>query len=396
MSVRKIEGTPPTDLEIPACTLEDVDRALFTLFDKEIPFTHKHKEGAKKIPVVFATGERFAILRRKEPLKDKTGALILPLISIMRTGITQNPSMGMGTNQIAPSIIKRKLSPDDAEYQRLVNRHNFKNSDDLVSDLAKQTTAGGSLPGRVATRRHDTKEDVNTKKGDILSPVVGNNIFEIIEIPAPRYYVATYEVTFWAQYTAQMNEMLMTLMSMYQSGSQQAFRIETDKGYWFVAYAGEQLSSGHNFDNFTDNERLVKYSLDITVPAYIVGSAFSGAENTLRKYVSAPQISFNTEFYDANLSIEPPANVRSGDASSYILEDIEAIDSPEPGQSIGHKDSRIIKASITNVGGEEVAAGQYIYEELTDPFTGKKVRKRVLNNRRIRRKGETIYKESFK
>ena len=27
----------PDDLELPSCTLEDVDRALFNLFDKQIP-----------------------------------------------------------------------------------------------------------------------------------------------------------------------------------------------------------------------------------------------------------------------------------------------------------------------------------------------------------------------
>ena len=71
----------PEDFSLPACTIEDVDRALFTLFDTEIPFMYTHKGANKKIPVIFATGERFAVLRRKRPLRDRNGALILPLIS---------------------------------------------------------------------------------------------------------------------------------------------------------------------------------------------------------------------------------------------------------------------------------------------------------------------------
>ncbi len=82
------EGTDvPTDIEIPSCTIEDVDRSVFNLFDKQLPFQANNKDGTKKIPVIFATGERFAVLRRKEPLRDKGGALILPLISIMIPGM---------------------------------------------------------------------------------------------------------------------------------------------------------------------------------------------------------------------------------------------------------------------------------------------------------------------
>ena len=45
-------GNIPEDLDIPACTIEDVDRSLFNLFDKQLPFTYKHKKGTKKAPVI--------------------------------------------------------------------------------------------------------------------------------------------------------------------------------------------------------------------------------------------------------------------------------------------------------------------------------------------------------
>ena len=135
MSIRDNKGNAPDDFEIPSCTIEDVDRALFTLFDKQLPFVYKHKEGTKKAPVIFATGERFAVLRRKEPLRDKSGAIVLPLISIMRSGITQSPTMGAGTNQNQDMIIKKRLSSEDALYQRLVNKVGLKNSDNLLKVL---------------------------------------------------------------------------------------------------------------------------------------------------------------------------------------------------------------------------------------------------------------------
>ena len=60
-----LEGSNiPDDFDIPSCTIEDVDRSIFSLFDKELPFSYKHKSGTRRAPVIFASGERFAVLRR--------------------------------------------------------------------------------------------------------------------------------------------------------------------------------------------------------------------------------------------------------------------------------------------------------------------------------------------
>ena len=62
-------NTHPEEYTIPSCGLEDLDFAIFNLFNKQIPLYYDHHGEQKKIPVIFATGERFAILRRKEPYK---------------------------------------------------------------------------------------------------------------------------------------------------------------------------------------------------------------------------------------------------------------------------------------------------------------------------------------
>ena len=147
----------PEDFNLESCTIEDVDRAVFNLFNSQIKFyTTQHGE-TRKIPVIFATGERFAILRRNKPLTDEVGALIIPLISIHRTNIDQDVALGMGTNQgsaLNAQVIKKRLSKDDVAYQRLVNRYHFKNQDSVASENHKISGDGeGVLPGTVGTRR---------------------------------------------------------------------------------------------------------------------------------------------------------------------------------------------------------------------------------------------------
>ena len=396
MSIRDEEGIAPDDFSIPSCTVEDVDRALFTLFDKQLPFIYTHKEGLRRAPVVFATGERFAVLRRKQPLRDRSGALVLPLISIMRTGIDNGPTMGSGTNQTVDHTVRKRLSPEDPIYQRLLNKMEIKNSDDLVSNTAEVTPASGSVPGRIATRRSGHHEEYSSRLGDVLNPELGNNIFEVITMPAPKYYVAKYEITLWAQYTTQMNEMLMSLMSLCQSYSQRTFRVDTTKGYWFVSYMGDSMSPGNNFDDFTEDERLVKYSFEMTIPAYVIGAASPGQANRLRKFVSAPQISFDADIYTDDWCPHRPSNIPSADPGAYVLEDMRTVDDSLPGQAMPKGSyPPAAKQGAALVGNAVSDQDIKIYEITKDPFTGKDVRKKVLVKTRIRRSGETVLRETI-
>jgi len=417
----------PEDLEIPSCTVEDVDRALFDLFNNQLPFTYKHKEGTRSAPVIFATGERFAVLRRKKPLRDKSGALILPLVSIMRTGVTQAATMGAGTAQNVPMTIRKKLSPEDPLYQRLINKQSIQNSDDLVSNNAIEqggidASPGEKLeyskkeasPGRLASRRSGLAAGMSERRTKRIQSGLGSNIYEIITMPPPKYFTATYEVTFWAQYTSQMNNMINSMMSLYQSFSQRTFQLETPKGYWFVGYVGEELTAGNNFDDFTDAERLVRYSFEIKVPAYLIGSTYPGAQNTLRRFVSAPQISFDSLIMDKDVDIQRPNGVVSSEAGDYVLDDLRTVDEPLPGQTIGRpstaaSDSRGIfslrdASQVTNrdlngdfVGGSTSDDNRTKIIEIDhDPFTGKKVQKKLHVKTRTNRKGETVLRESLK
>src|SRR5210317_77303 len=96
------------DYIIPSCGLEDLDKAVFNLFDKQIPLYYDLSGEVHKVPVIFATGERFALLRRKKPIVDKKGALILPLVSITRSNLENVPSKGIANNQMFPHTITKK------------------------------------------------------------------------------------------------------------------------------------------------------------------------------------------------------------------------------------------------------------------------------------------------
>jgi hypothetical protein len=313
----------PDDIQIASCAIEDVDRALFNLFNKDIALFYNIDGTQKRIPVIFATGERFALLRRKKALRDKSGVLILPLISITRNAISQTTSLSHSQNQ--PIVIKKRLSESDPQYQNLINRESIKNQDNVSSEAHRTSTTTGSLGGTVATRRLESKKPFG----------IGENIFEIITIPPPKFFTATYEVTIWTQYTQQMNNVITSIMSGYHDYNGRTYRIETDKGYWFVAKFDDGISYDSNYEDFSDEERIVRYSFSVTVPGYTVTPEYPGSQNQIRKFVSAPEISFETIESNSFIHNEAGGSPISGDPSDFILSDMSDELSEIPGGAMG-------------------------------------------------------------
>lgn len=324
----------PEDFSIPSVGIEDVDRALFELFDKHLPIhvNPKNNPGAsEKIPVVFASGERFATRMRKNPLRDENGQFILPIISIVGTGINQSVTAGPDNNGMALGtstgdlVIKKKLSPKDRQYQSLINKLNLKNQKNVSSknNFESSTNETGNLPGKIASRR---KKFAGLGDELLTNDSLGNNVFEIITIPFPQFFVSHYQITFWAQYRQHLNQMIERLMTNYND-HYSSIRLDTDKGYWFVAYFDDDFTSEDNSDDFPDEERILKYTLNVSVPAFIVAPKNPGDPSPFRRYISAPQVSFG--IYESNddlITTEKNSNNPSGDIDDFILSDVTQLD----------------------------------------------------------------------
>jgi len=240
-----------------------------------------------KVPIIFAAGEKWAMLKKGRALRDRTGALILPLITIRRVGIEQNPITdvtGRGINQqTGELVIKRRLSTLDRNYQNLINKLGLNNQLNLSDQTNTLTT----------TRPTGENEfDPDVRQGALLAPKNGNNIWEVITIPSPQFFSATYEVTFWAQYTIHMNQMLEKLLVSFLPQGQ-AIQLDTPKGYWFIATVdGGNYTPEDNADDMSSEERILKYKFTIKVPAYIVAPSTPGIPQPVRRFVSAPSIGF--------------------------------------------------------------------------------------------------------
>lgn len=367
------EGDSTSDsFLIPPCGIEDADMSLFRLFDKDIGFTVRLVEAGnkqiqiKKPFVIFATGERFALAKRLRPPRDRNNTLMLPAISIRRTSIEQTSAdiTNRGINQFSgPLAIKRRLEKGDRDYQNLVNKLGFKHLSNVPStrretgELANQTEVaqGGLLETRVSS----------------------NNMWEIITIPQPQFFTASYEVIFWTSFTQHMNYMIETFMSSFLPNDR-IHKLVTDKGYWFLAYTEDQYPNQENIDDFTEDERILRYSFTVSVKGYVLAPQHPTNAVPVRRWVSAPDVTFDVRSYSTEVveakHMNRPPQKNSDDPGSFSLTDIER--DPKTKQTPTTDERYVVR------------------KDVIDARTGKKRSRYVSILETNEKKGETVYRAS--
>ena len=344
-------------------------------------FETKVNNQTTRVPVIFASGERFALTRRDNPLRDKNNALILPLISIKRGSIghkTQADVFGtaISIRQTGDYYIKKKLDKSDRDYQKLVNVAGFKNQQDVAtrSHIVDTDVAPGTQAavGTVASRRQGPPLAYKDRaKDNPLSNDLTNNIYEFITVPYPKFVGITYNVIFWTQYMQQMNQLIETFMMKF-SGPSPEFLLETNKGYKFTAFVQNSFNSSDNLEEFTNDERIIKMGFDIKVPGYIIAPEHPGLPSPFRRFISAPQINFELWEQNDQLVKEADGNKTKDKLDKFALTDVEVLNS---------------EGNVSERRGEETLK---VIEDVVNPFSGQTQHKYLKVVSRVPKAGETI------
>lgn len=318
----------PENFEFPSIEIEDIDRAVFNFFDKIISFETEQGGDSRKVPVVFAAGERFALTRRNNPIRDKNNALILPIISLVRKDIDiSNSQHSFGTaisfGAQPEYYIKRRLSKQDRQYQNIINKQGIQNQKNVSSKnnfQDKEISPGNfAKEGTIASRRNGKNLSYYNQNIN-LEDNLGNNIFEIIEIPYPKFTAIKYEAIFWAQYLKQANDMMQTLFRSFTGMWHEAVA-KTESGHELILKFAQTFNIDNNFDNYSDDERLIKHSIDLTVLGYILSPKNKGMPNQIRSYFSAPQINFGYYSQTDNIVFRNEIEHQNDNIEKFTLSD---------------------------------------------------------------------------
>lgn len=230
-------------LEYQLVTLAAADRAIRDWFDKTVDVHVEHPTTDRyKVPVIFSSGERFATSRERKGIRDSQGVLVLPVIVLRRLSITPDPSMQSLGSDTGVLQIAKQVSGKTNNLQNL----------ELLKPASQRLKP---------------------------TPVV----HEITTVPFPNRVIINYEIVVQAQYTKQMNA--ITEKIFYSQGIMNSFVAPLENDYdvtgqgdsinrrkslekmFLVGFFEADHADTGNFDEFTDQERIVRYTTTIRIPA---------------------------------------------------------------------------------------------------------------------------------
>jgi len=232
---RRIEDKP-----FPRSTMETIDSALHKFVNETLDINCVTTTGFRKVPVIWSSAERVYQSKSDQRIRDKEGALVMPLITVERTGIVKDPSRKGTVFANIPPI--DKVKGGSISVSRRLNQHKTSNFENARS---KRRRGQLNFPGQS------------------VKPV-----YETLTIPLPVYVTIQYEITLRSEYHEQMNQMLTPFIT--KPGGINYVIIEEGR-LRYEAFVQEDFAQNNNIRNFSNEERKFETKVRIEVLGWLTG-----------------------------------------------------------------------------------------------------------------------------
>ena len=243
---QKLDVKKESRLDVPvihtnASSIETIDAAMYRWVDEKKNVFCNTNKGWKKVPVIWSTPERAKQTKGYRELRDAAGQLILPIITVERTGVVKDMARrGPYWANIPPTdksknvlTIARKISPEKTR--------NFLN--------ASSKKKNGQINFKTQ------------KKSDKV-------VYEYTSIPQPIYIDVTYKITMWTEYQQQMNEVVQPFMS---TGGGINYDTIEENSYKYEIFIGDAFTQEDNVANMEEDERKYQTSIEIKALGLLIG-----------------------------------------------------------------------------------------------------------------------------
>ena len=228
------------DIKTPSVTLMDIDSAIVHYFENVIQPSVEDNGENVKVPIMYASPERWKAIQRDGFMKDKKRQIITPVIAYRRTSVEKDESLPQD-----------KL---DANNPNLF--YTFEKKFSNVNKYDNFSTQIGLLPQK-----------------------------EYYNVTLPDYVTLTYEFIVWTTYIEQMNKIVERV-------------VYSDGAYWGEP---DKMRFRTSVDSFTDAtevsdvERLVRTNFTVTMRGYLLPEGNFDHRSTTQKFLSPKKVVFGTE-----------------------------------------------------------------------------------------------------
>ena len=226
--------------ELGDSTLEDFDFALFNWTNETLDLHTKTNKGWQKVPVIWVAGEKVHQAKKNPDLRDSSGALILPLTTIERTGVVKDRAR-RGT--------------------AAANVPNMNDEKGGAITIAKRIKQDKTATFANSTAKRKPPINFRTAKNDRV-------VYEVINIPNPVYIEATYVIKLRTEYQEQMNDLIQPFMT--RTGGPNHTIIKHNR-HRYEAFIGQDFSFENTVAEIGEGERNYITTVEIKVLGALIG-----------------------------------------------------------------------------------------------------------------------------
>tara|TARA_Y100000592_G_C5482183_1_gene326386 strand:+ start:1173 stop:2054 length:882 start_codon:yes stop_codon:yes gene_type:complete len=249
--------------------IENIDYSMTSWLKKDLNLFATTNEGRKRVEVLWQTPERAFQVKNDRDLRDDSGALKLPLISVQRTGITKDPA--------------RK-----GAYQAHVY------SDKQNGRAGRLTLARRIVKDK--TRNFAVASGTRTNTGAALQkhfPRINKKIvIQTLSIPIPVYVNVDYKITIKTEYQQQMNELLAPFIT--RTGQINSFVMRRN-GHLYEAFIEQSFSANDNVATLNEDIRMFSTDINIKVLGYLIGEGDNDDRKIVRIDENIVELTFPRE-----------------------------------------------------------------------------------------------------
>ncbi len=223
-------------------TIETIDVGFFNWVDKELDLYATTNGGWKKTPVVWLSAERAFQIKNNKDLRDSSGHLKLPIMTVNRTSMTKDPTFR------------------GSHYAHIYENNDYKGGATPIARRIQQIKTrnfGNAKASREFKNRTHTGKVDNKKI-----------VYETIEIPCPTYVAIMYDITIRTEYLQQMNTLVLPFMT--KTGGINNFFFENE-GHRYEAFIQQDFNPDSNIVNLGDEERFFQTKVQIKVLGHLLG-----------------------------------------------------------------------------------------------------------------------------
>ena len=222
--------------------LETIDFAVYDWLNERINVHLVTHEGYKKVPIIWTSAERAFQIKNNKDLRDNSGRLILPLISIERTNTTPAANFRGKYQASIPSKFDYYNSSGVISIDKLIQQ--AKSTDFANVDAFKQA--------------QQFNDKFKNKK----------IVYEIISAPIPVHVKCSYTISLKSYYIEQMNNMITQFIAV--NGQSRIFSIRRDGHSYELMYPNDSVATmNNNAKNMQNNERVYVTDIKFDVLGYI-------------------------------------------------------------------------------------------------------------------------------